>query len=244
MWKGEVWEATVGLEAHDLVLHHPSPLLHPYRSFQGTLGARRFGVPDKIRGMSLSYGSASDRPFARPANDTASANYLHQFNHRWWGLVNWSNNRAFLNNVPIPGVFYVQKATKEKTLMYGLPVLVWRKRWESGLEGGYFGFIPFNHRAHVGWFWEDKQGLTLNYEYRPQAYFRENRLADRERLFFVENRLTLQWQRQVKAAQLELGVGRAFARSVFEAKNLRDDKRFDVPLGDAWLVQGQFGLAF
>ncbi len=246
IWQKDGWEMTLGLEARDLVLHHPSPLLHPYRMVQGTLGARRYGKANQVRGFNISYGSASDRPFRRVSNDTASANYVHQFNEKWWMLVNWSNNRTFLNNVPLPGVFYVAKMSRQETLLYGLPVFMWRKRWASGIEGQYFGFIPFNHRAHVGWFWNDFHGVVLSYEYRPQVYFRDARQERDERFFFIENRLLLEIQGSIipRLLQWQIGAGHAFNRSAFEARNFSSKKRFDLPLGDTWLAQGQVSSQF
>lgn len=240
------WEYTAGINAQDLVWHHPLPVLHPYRTMEGTIGARRFGKMGEVRGMTLSYGSASDRPFARASNDTASANYVHQFNEKWWGLVNWSNNRTFLNNVPLPGVFYVAEMSREKSLMLGFPAILWRTRLASGFEWQYMGFLPFNHRAHIGQFWDPFHGVTLSYEHRPQVFFRNERQAERDRLFFIEHRAMLELQGAIipRELQWQLGVGTSFNRRVYEAKNISEEKKFDIPLGDTYLVSAQITSQF
>lgn len=246
IWNHKGWEISGGVEARDLIMDHPSPVFKTYRTVQGTLGARRYGIENIVRGFNISYGSASDKPFKRIANDTASANYMHQFNEKWWMLVNWSNNRTFLNNVPLPGVFYVAKANREETLLYGLPVLLWRKRWQSGFEAHYFGFIPFNHRAHIGWFWDPFHGVTLGYEHQPRVFFRDDRVERRERFFFVEQRVLLDLRGAVIPRRLEweVGVGHAFNRSAFESENFGSKKRFDIPLGDTWLAQAKLTSQF
>lgn len=246
VYQDDGWELTAGLNAQDLVWHHPSPLFHPYRTFEGNVAARRFGKANQVRALSLSYGSASDRPFAQASNDTAGANYIHQFNEKWWGLVNWSNNRTFLNNVPLPGVFYVAEMSREKTLMVGLPAFVWRQRNAAGFEAQYFGFLPFNHRAHIGWFWDQFHGITLGYEHRPQVYLRDGRDEKRDRLFFVENRAVIEVQGAIKpqVLQWQIGVGTAFNRRVYEAENFAEDKEFDVPLGDTYFVSAQITSQF
>ena len=246
VWSNDSWEVTTGIDAQDLVWHHPSPVLNPYRSFQGNLAARRFGKANRVRGVSLSYGSASDRPFAKAENNTAGANYIYQFNEKWWGLVNWSNNRTFLNNVPLPGVFYVAKMTQQETLMIGFPAVIWRYRMASGFEAQYFGFLPYNHRAHIGWFWNPLHGITLGYEHRPQTFLRDERISKRERLFFVESRTMLEVQGAIipRLLQWQVGVGTAFNRRVYEAKNIQEEKRFDLPLGDTWLASGQLTSQF
>jgi hypothetical protein len=234
VWNNGKQEMTFGLEAGDLVLHHPSTALHPYRQVQGTLGWRYYGKKDKVRGVSVSYGSASDRPFARAANDVTSANYIHQFNERWWGIVNYSNNRNFANGVPIPGFFYSAIMTREETLLLGLPFVFWRRRFESGLDLQATSFFPWNHNLQAGYFWGPFSGLTLGFEHRPQQYFREEREFKRDRFFYREQKLTLALHGAVipRVLQWRAEVGRAFNRSFFEARNFNEDKRFDIPVED------------
>lgn len=246
VWDNEKWEVTAGVDAQDLILHHPSTVLDTYRSFQGAVGVRRYSKKNQIRGMSLSYGSASDRPFAKSSNDTAGGNYLHQFNKKWWGLINWSNNRTFLNNVPLPGVFYVSKMTPKETLLFGFPAVLWRRRFESGFEVQYFGLLPYSHRAHAGWFWNRFHGVTLSYENRPRTFFRNDRVSKSERLFFVEQRAMLDVQGVFipQILKWQIGVGTSFNRSVFEAKNIQQDKRFNLLLGDTWLASAELSSQF
>lgn len=246
VWDTQKWEVTGGVDAQDLVLHHPSPVLNTYRSFQGTVGVRRYSKKNQIRGLGLSYGSASDKPFAKASNDTAGANYIHQFNEKWWGLVNWSNNRIFLNNIPLPGVFYVSKMTPQETLLFGFPAVLWRKRFEIGFEFQYFGFLPYSHRAHVGWFWNRFHGISLSYEHRPRTFLRNDRVSKSDRLFFVEQRAMIEVQGVIipRVLQWQVGLGTAFNRSVFEAKNIREEKRFNILLGDTWLASAQLNSQF
>ena len=233
VWNGGNKEVTLAAEAGDLVLHHPSAALQPYRTVQGTLAWRYYGQNNKVRSVNVSYGSASDRPFARPANDTQSANYLHQFNAKWWGGLNYSNNRNFANGVPLPGFFYVAKMTREETLLFGLPVVVWRKRFFPGFDIQASTFLPWTYNFQVGYYWGPHTGLTLSAEHRPQQFFRENRESTQERFFYREQKVTLALNGAIipRVLQWRLEVGRAFNRSFFEAKNFNDEKSFDIPVG-------------
>lgn len=246
VWNNGKQEVTVGVEAGDLVLHHPSQALHPYRTVQGSLGWRYYGQENKVRGVSLSYGSASDRPFARSANDTQSANYLHQFNARWWGVLNYSNNRSFANGVPIPGFYYVSKMSREETLLLGLPFVFWRKRYESGFDLQATTFLPWNHNLQAGYYWGPFTGVTLGFEHRPQQFFREEREHTRERFFYREQKLTLAMNGAVipRILQWRVEVGRAFNRSFFEAENFNDSKTFDIPVDDTNFVGVQITSIF
>lgn len=246
VWNNGKQEITFGLEAGDLVLHHPSPVLHPYRTIQGTLGWRYYGQENKTRGLSLSYGSASDRPFARASNEFINANYLHQFSSgKWWGAVNYSNNRSFANGIPLPGFFYVSKASREETLLLGLPFVFWRKRFENGFDTQVVSFFPWNHQMHVGWFWNPSHGVTLGFEHRPQQFFRDERPSRRDRFFYREQKLTLAVQGSVMhMLQWKLEAGRAFNRSFFEARNFNEDKRFDIPVDDTYFIGAQASTRF
>lgn len=246
VWANKNWETTAGINAQDLILHHSGPLLNPYRSMTGTVGVRRFGQKDEVRGFNMSYGSASDRPFAHAANDTLSANYFHQINSKWWGAVNWSNNRIFLNNIPLPAVFYVQEASRQRTFMVGFPLLVWRQRWANGIDAGYSGFLPYSHRAHAYWFWNDFHGAGVAYEFRPQTFFRDDRETRRDRVFFVEHKIALELQGAIipRMLQWQLALGHAFNRSIFEAKNFNGDKYGAQKLGESVYVAGQLSSHF
>ena len=43
-----------------------------------------------------------------------SLNYIRKVSTNWYGLVNYSNNRTFFNNIPIPGFIYVQELTRDR----------------------------------------------------------------------------------------------------------------------------------
>jgi hypothetical protein len=246
VWNGGNKEVTFAAEAGDLVLHHPSQALHPYRTVQGTLAWRYYGQNNKVRSVNVSYGSASDRPFARAANDTQAANYLHQFNEKWWGAVNYSNNRNFANGVPLPGFFYAVKMTREETLLLGLPVVFWRRRFESGVDLQSVAFFPWNYRFQAGYFWGPFTGVTLGFEHQPQQFFREDREHKRERFFFREQKVTLALNGAVipRVLQWRLEVGRAFNRSFFEAKNFSEERNFDIPVGDVTFAAVQLTSTF
>lgn len=235
VWKSEKTEVTFGADAGDLVLHHPSTVLDTYRNVQGTIGVRRFGVENQVRSFNFGYGSASDRPFARSENSFINANYLHQFNAKWWGALNYSNNRNFANGIPLPGFFYVAEMTREETLLLGLPFVFWRKRYESGFDVQSTVFFPWNYSFQAGYFWKPFTGLSLMYEHRPQQYFRDDREKNEERFFYREQKASLVFSHAFIPSVLQLRVegGYAFNRSFFEAENFSDKKRFDIPIDDA-----------
>ena len=238
VWNNGKHEISAGGEAGELYLNHEFPVLRNYKTLQGSLGWRYYGETNKVRGVTMSYGSASDRPFADAENNVASANYLHQFNEKWWLAVNWSNNRNFANGVPIPGFFYVAKMSREETLLLGLPFVFWRKRFESGFGYQWTSFVPWNHQAEVTYNWGPFSGIALGFEHRPQQFLRDDRESSRDRFFFVEQKAYIALSGAIipRVLQWRVEAGHAFNRRFFEARNFSQEKRFDIPVGDATFV--------
>lgn len=239
-------EFTLGVDAGELKLDHPDERLKDYRTFQGMLGWRSYGKQNKVRSFSMSYGSASDKPFDDSQNTTASANYLHQTSEKWWVAVNWSNNRNFANNIPIPGFFYVSKASREETLLLGLPFVFWRKRYENGAGFQMLSFFPWNHQLEASYSWKPFHQVALSFEHRPQQFLTDDRVKREERFFFVEQKAALVVQGALIpfVLQWRLEAGHAFNRRVFEAENFSQEKRYDLRLGDANFVSGQLTSFF
>lgn len=247
VWSDGAQEVTVGAEAGDLVMHHENPLLKNYRTLQGNIGWRRYVEKNRVRSVSVSFGSSSDAPFARERNSVASANYLHQTSEKWWFAVNWSNNRNFANGIPIPGFFYVAKASREENLILGLPFVFWRKRFGNGFNTQMTSFFPWNHQAEAGYFWKPTTGASIGFEHRPQQFLRDDRQSKRDRFFFVEQRayVVVQGTAIPSVLQWRLEAGRAFNRRVFEARNFsQKDKRFNINFEDANFLALQVTSSF
>lgn len=239
-------EISLGIDAGELRLTHADERLRDYRSFQGMVGWRSYGEANRVRSFSGSYGSASDRPFDDARNNVASANYLHQTSEKWWVAVNWSNNRNFANNVPLPGFFYLATSTRDETLLLGLPVVFWRRRFENGLGVQALSFFPWNHQYEASYSWRPFHQIGLGFEHRPQQFLTDDRPVKEERFFFVEQRVVLGLSGAIIpfVLQWRLEAGHAFNRRVFEARNFSQKKRYDLPIGDANFVGAQLTSSF
>jgi hypothetical protein len=246
VWDENQHEITLGVDAGELKLNHPDDRLKDYRTLQGSVGWRSYGRQNKVRSFNLSYGSASDKLFDDPQNTTASLNYLHQTSEKWWVAVNWSNNRNFANNIPIPGFFYVSKASREETLLLGLPFVFWRKRYENGFGFQMLNFFPWNHQFEASYSWKPFHQMAFVFEHRPQQFLTDDRVNREERFFYVEQKASLVVQGAIIpfVFQWRVEAGHAFKRRVFEAENFSQSKRYDLPLGDANFLAGQLTSFF
>lgn len=236
---------TLGGKWQKLDLSARSPALNDFYNIQGSIGYRRMMDENRFGFASLSYGSASDRPFKSNRDNTLSANYIQKFNARWFGVVNYSNNRTFLNNVPLPGFFYVKEMTKEKALIFGFPIIYWMTPIGENWSFRYLGILPWTHRLKILY---TKYKFLLPYvgfEQAPQSYFRDGRESRKDRFFWFERRLGAGVEGGLwRGFRYDLFSGLAFDRQFFEARNFTEKKNFNLDLENAPFVQLSLRYAF
>ncbi len=174
----------------------------------------------KFIGMSVSYGSSSDRPFKDGRDGALVLNLIHQQNEKWIWLVNYSNNRAFLNNVPLPGVLFIKENTREKMLMFGFPFIhLVLPVMNKNFIFRYTALLPYNHHLKIL--------KPLNFvhlfvglDQSTQSYFDSRRLSDDKRTFWFERRSSIGVEKSFGPfLKIDFQSGLAFNRKYFEARS-------------------------
>lgn len=167
-----------------------------------------------------SYGSASDELFKNGRDATIQSNVLYQTDPHWIFVVNYSNNRNFLNNVPLPGVIYIGTMSREKQLILGFPFILW------GGPVGEFSFryqalLPYVHRIRLAYKgWKPLQ-FNLGAEQDTHAFFYSQRQDDDERTFWFERRAYIGVEKSLgPILNVEFQLGRAFDREFFAAQSI------------------------
>jgi hypothetical protein len=193
-------------------------------------------------GGSASLGSASDRPFNSfgEVSGGVSAYYQKPSGDRasWVFLLNYSNNRPFLNNVPIPGVAYLSRSA-DGTLTWaaGFPFVYarWKPEPEWTLTANAFGFGnvygleaerriagPFSAYARV--------------EREPLQWLRAGRADGADRLEFDSSDARLGARAAAGSGLLDASLGRAYARSFYEDHRSSGRPSDRTRLADAWIA--------
>lgn len=227
----------VGAKYQKLDLTADSPFLRDYYNEQLNLSYKRTLPDNKFWLGSVSYGSASDRPFKSSRDNTLSANYVQKVNDRWFFVANYSNNRSFLNNIPLPGFFYVKEMSVEKTFIVGFPIIYWQRPLTENISLRYFGLIPFSHKLRFLYTRWRVFMPYVGFEQSPQNYFRHDREDRYDRFFWFERRLALGLEgKVVKGMRFDLSGGLAFDRQFFEAENFLQDKDNVVDLEKSYFV--------
>jgi hypothetical protein len=200
-------------------------------------------------GPSFEFGSPSDKPFASGDEILVNASgYLRiprNEQSAWLVLVNFSNNRDFLANVPIPGFAYAYRPDQKLTLVGGIPfsMVRWRPADRWTVEGSFF--IPRTAFAKLSYQLTDPLQLYAAFDWTNQRYFRHERRDDDDRLFYFQKRALAgaRWQIDPDCF-LDLSGGWAFDRFWFEGEDYGDrgDNRIDI--SDGPVMQMRFVLKF
>jgi hypothetical protein len=222
--KGSV---TIGGKFQRLNLSGDNPQLNDYANIQGSLGYRRMMDNGHFWFLSASYGSASDRPFKNSKDGTLGLNYIQKFSPRWYGVINYSNNRTFLNNIPLPGFFWVREMSREKALIIGFPFIYWMRPLIENWSFRYIGLMPWNHRLRLLYTKHKFFKPYFAFEQAPLSYFRHDRENMEDRFFWFEKRLAVGLEGGLsKALRFDLMSGIAFDRQLYEAENFNESKKF------------------
>lgn len=182
---------------------------------------RHYFKDDKSLGLMASFGSSSDKPFKNGRDGTALINSTYQLSEKWVLLGNYSNNRAFLNNVPLPGFVYISEQSRETTTMLGFPFIYILKPFcENNFSFKYIGILPYNHKVrvllnHLSFF-----KPYLGFEQGPMVFFDSDRTSNNERTFWFERKAMLGAEKSFGPfLKTDLQFGNSFSREYFTARS-------------------------
>lgn len=228
---------TLGGRYQKLNLSGANTQLNDYANIQGSLGYRRMMDNGHFWFLSASYGSASDRPFKNSKDGTLGLNYIQRFSPRWYGVLNYSNNRTFLNNIPLPGFFWVKEMSREKALIIGFPFIYWMEPLSAHWTFRYIGLMPWNHRLRLLYTKYKFLRPYIAFEQAPLSYFRHDREDIEDRFFWFERRLALGLEGGLsKNLRFDVMSGLAFDRQLYEAENFNESKKFLQNLENGYFV--------
>jgi hypothetical protein len=213
----------------------------PPISFSNDLHDIRMGVGylhkfDKGRrmGIDIGLGSASDEPFRTYDEMTINSNAAYAFpsgKNEWLFVLNFSNNRSFLNYIPLPGVVYRYRVSPRFTALLGMPVLGLFASPVDKLLLNVFILAPVRAKAQATYFFLGPIRAFATINWGQQRFFRSNRTEKRDLFFYDDVRVDAGVVSPLgKGFSLEIAAGYAFFRSIFEGKSYfrRSSETFDL----------------
>ena len=202
-----------------------------------------------IVGGSVNIGSASDKPFHSydelAIHGTGVARVPDGDRNAWLFFANYSNNREFLNHVPIPGFGYWYSPSDRLTIVAGFPFIYLHAVPYEGyaIDASYFPV----HNAHLKLSKSLMKDLMLYtaFQWRNEIYFRAGRSDSNARLFYYEKRVAAGVEYNIGGnLTLDLSGGYAFDRFYFEGENYSDRNLNRLEIGDSPFVSARLSLSF
>lgn len=204
----------------------------------------------KFWGVTASVGSAGDQTFQSRTKTVYSANAFYSMSDdltsRWLWIVNYSNNRSFLNHIPIPGVAYIYRPSADFMGIFGFPFAMIRLKlddlWSSTWLVG-----PYIYKAELSRRIQGPLQAYLSADNGIQSFYREARSRDDDRVFYSESRALLGLKTPLRSGLfIDLFAGFVYSRSVAETEDfqaaLKDENAVYLP--NRWLAGAQLSFRF
>jgi Domain of unknown function (DUF6268) len=180
----------------------------------------------------LTVGSASDKPFASLRDMTVTAIGSLEVPYRerdaWSFSVFYSPTSQL--PFPLPGVAYVWRPSDRLKANLGIPFSLQYQPTENfSLFASYFPLTNANILARQKM--SDRWSLYAGYQVVNETYWLADRTERNELFFLFDQRLTLGLQRKLfGGVSIDLSVGYAFDRGVFQAVGFSDNRRDEITI--------------
>lgn len=192
-----------------------------------------------IMGGNFLAGSQSDRLFHSRRELSLSGNLLLQIprgRDAWFFLLNYANDRDFLNNWPFPGLAYFYAPSDSFQALLGLPLYArYAPHPLYEISVSYIPLLQVTLKQEVSL--GPRAAFDVTLAMTNEQYKRAGRTS-RQDLLFVEQKEIGAGLTLVLPLPVVLGLrgGYSFDRVIFEGKDLLDRHRCRLDLGDAVFV--------
>ncbi len=188
-------------------------------------------------GINVGVGSASDQPFHSIHEMTESISAFVRIptgeRNAWLLSLNYSPTSEI--QYPLPGVAYLCAPTEQIVAAIGLPLLVmYRPLKDLFLT---FSYVPIRtiHAQATYRIWGPWRAY-LAYNWGNESWFLADRMDDRERLFYYDQRVTTGLQCNLATfCVLDISGGYAFDRFFFQGVGSTDQHNDRVDVGNGFV---------
>ncbi|WP_374028815.1 hypothetical protein [Bdellovibrio bacteriovorus] len=203
----------------------------------------------KLWSIVANYGSASDEPFKDASVSTLGITALYSYpggpTSTWLLLVNYSNNRPILNNIPLPGFAYFYFPSKEFQAVYGIPFASVNWQFQDNWNLNFFTLIPWVVKTTVSYTGFTPVRIYAGVDFSQMTYLPFGRTNNEDRLFYDDKKAFLGVKSPLSQfVMAELEFGHAFDRSFFIAENYTNKPDDPVEIGNAYYGKLTLSVAF
>ena len=211
-------------------------------------GSYRHKISDREESsLSASVGSASEVPFHSIREVIFQTTFIYKIpaanENSWLFFLNESNNRSFLNYIPLPGIAYmVHSPSTGIDAVIGIPFasIVYHPNPFWAFQASVFGPAAYSLEADY------IPSLTLQFysvlNRAEQLWALSNRTDTKDRLFYERKKTGLGVRSTALApVALDLFGGWEFGRRFFEAESILSSDRQFADMIPSWFVQLKIG---
>ncbi|WP_374079846.1 hypothetical protein [Bdellovibrio bacteriovorus] len=247
VYKTETEAVSLSLSGTQLAVKPGQGNLSELYDLQVGLGYTKALDDKRLWSVSARYGSASDKPFedstVTTLGVTAFYSYPSDETSRWLLLLDYSNNRPILNEIPLPGFAYFYAPSKTFRGVFGVPFvsLNWDYAEKWGME--VFTLVPWIFKASVNYKLNEYARIYTGVDFSQVTYYLYGRQNRNDRLFYDEKKVFLGVKSPLsKSVFAELEMGHAFDRAFFVDENYTTNPDNPVEIGNAFY--GKVSLRF
>jgi hypothetical protein len=197
--------------------------------------------------LSAGLGSASDKPYS--SLHELEARFIGVYRlpasgrNSWMLAVAYSNNRSFLNNVPLPGAAYLYVSESRKVqAVLGFPfaAINYQATDDLAMRASLFG--PRTLSAETAQRIRGPIKAYLGFNWDQLEWMRAHRNDYKNRIVYDEKRAVVGVRGPIAAGlKLDISGGRAFDRRFFENRSSDAEDGPRASLRNGWFVVGQLG---
>lgn len=240
---------TLGLQWSQLELQPQQAKYHHFFDQRLSLGYSQMLDQNDFWSLSLRYGSPSDKPFADEDLISFGGTFFYSQKKaedtRWLWLVDYSNNRPILNNLPLPGFAYVYTPSKEFRLIVGAPFVSLNWEFHPNWVWDFSTLVPWTLKSTLGYKFMPFAKAYTGFDFSQLSYFLADREDSRERLFFDEKKIFVGISSPLaKFAFAEIESGYAFDREFFKSRNYQINPSNATGIGNAFYAKASLRFFF
>ncbi len=215
------WTFSSGFQSLDISPDQSStPNLYNIQ-FGGTYAHQLEG--GKSLSVNGSFGSASDRPFADSTVNTLSGTILYSFPNgpasSWLLLLNYSNNRPILNNIPLPGIAYTYAPSKTFRGTFGAPFASIYWQFADKWSVTSFTVAPWIIKTSVAYAVVFPMQIFAGVDFSQETFLQYGRSNLKDRIYYDEKKVFVGCKSPLSRTLFaELETGYALNRSMFSAQ--------------------------
>ena len=194
---------------------------------------------DDIYGWFASLGSASDKPFDSFDETSVMLNAFYKFtltrSTAWMLMLNYSNRRSFLTNIPLPGAAYVYAPDRRTLIIAGMPFFMIKYPLGESTDISASYFVPDQIKVESNTKIGRGLGLLAGVERGEDSYFLADRASRDHSLYYEESRFYsgVGW-RSREGTSIKLTAGYALDRHFYQGEDSDESDRDRVGVEDGF----------